>query len=66
MVALGGQWIVFIIEPQIERQEEPSPVPHPTLKVIVSFRPAPNFSRPQETSLGQSQTFPPPSLPSIP
>lgn len=34
------------------------PWPYPTLKVTVSFRSAPDFSRPQETSLGQSQTSP--------
>lgn len=58
MMALDGQWMVFIKEPQTERQEEPRPGPHPTLKVTVSFRSAPGFSRPQERCLGQSQTSP--------
>lgn len=57
-MALDGQWIVFTIRSHTEEQEQPSPDSHPTLMVTVSFRSAPDFSRPQETSPGQSQTSP--------
>lgn len=52
-MALDRQRVVFAIEPQTARQDEPSSGPHPAPKTTVSFRSAPHFPGLRKRALGR-------------